>query len=28
VTIYLAICAEQWPEVGQLDELWRKRAAS
>lgn len=27
VTIYLAICAEQWPEVKQLDELWRKRAA-
>ncbi|MBK7643008.1 MAG: hypothetical protein IPJ19_08145 [Planctomycetes bacterium] len=27
VTIYLAICAEQWPDVTQLDELWRKRAA-
>ena len=27
VTIYLAICAEQWPDVKPLDELWRKRAA-
>ena len=25
VTIYLAICAEQWPDVKPLDELWRKR---
>jgi uncharacterized protein (UPF0297 family) len=26
VTIYLAICAEQWPDVKQLDQLWRARA--
>ena len=26
VTVYLAICAEQWPEVKELDELWRSRA--
>ena len=26
VTIYLAICAEQWPDVKALDEAWRKRA--
>jgi len=26
VTIYLAICAEQWPDLKPLDELWRKRA--
>ena len=25
VTVYLAICAEQWPGVKALDELWRKR---
>ncbi len=25
VTIYLAIAAEQWPDVKELDELWRKR---
>ena len=28
VTLYLALCAEQWPDVKPLDELWRKRAAS
>jgi len=28
VTIYLAICAEQWPDVKPLDELWRKRAGA
>jgi uncharacterized protein (UPF0297 family) len=28
VTIYLAICAEQWPDVGELDQLWRARAGS
>ncbi len=28
VTIYLAICAEQWPEIKQLDQLWRERVAS
>lgn len=27
VTIYLAMCAEQWPAVPQLDALWRARAA-
>ena len=27
VTIYLAICAEQWPDVKQIDALWRQRAA-
>lgn len=26
VTIYLAICAEQWPAVQELDRLWRARA--
>jgi hypothetical protein len=26
VTIYLAIAAEQWPDVKELDTLWRKRA--
>jgi hypothetical protein len=26
VTLYLAICAEQWPSIAQFDELWRKRA--
>lgn len=26
VTLYLAICAEQWPSIGLFDELWRKRA--
>jgi hypothetical protein len=25
VTIYLAMCAEQWPSVGELDALWRAR---
>lgn len=27
VTIYLAMCAEQWPAVPQLDAIWRARAA-
>ena len=27
VTIYLAICAEQWPDVKQIDRLWRERVA-
>jgi hypothetical protein len=27
VTIYLAIAAEQWPDVKELDELWRARSA-
>ena len=26
VTIYLAICAEQWPKIAVLDQLWKKRA--
>ena len=26
VTIYLAICAEQWPALKELDQLWRARA--
>lgn len=25
VTLYLAICAEQWPSISLFDELWRKR---
>jgi hypothetical protein len=25
VTLYLAICAEQWPSVPEIDKLWRKR---
>ena len=28
VTLYLAICAEQWPDVKAIDELWRKRATA
>lgn len=27
VTVYLAICAEQWPAVAAIDELWRKRTS-
>jgi len=27
VTLYLAIAAEQWPEVKELDALWRQRGA-
>ena len=26
VTLYLALCAEQWPMVTELDALWRERA--
>ena len=26
VTLYLAMCAEQWPTVKRLDELWRARS--
>lgn len=26
VTLYLALCAEQWPQVPELDAAWRKRA--
>jgi len=26
VTLYLALCAEQWPAVPELEALWRKRA--
>jgi hypothetical protein len=25
VTIYLSMCAEQWPDIAELDELWRSR---
>jgi hypothetical protein len=25
VTIYLAMCAEQWPSVRELDSAWRQR---
>ncbi len=28
VTIYLAICAEQWPAVKEIDQLWRSRAGA
>ena len=28
VTLYLAMCAEQWPGVQRLDALWRERALS
>ena len=27
VTLYLSLCAEQWPDVAKLDELWRGRLA-
>jgi hypothetical protein len=26
VTLYLALCAEQWPNVTELETLWRARA--
>jgi hypothetical protein len=26
VTLYLALCAAQWPSVGELDRLWRSRS--
>lgn len=26
VTLYLALCAEQWPQTPELATLWRKRA--
>ncbi|MFT4540120.1 MAG: hypothetical protein ACI841_000492 [Planctomycetota bacterium] len=25
VTLYLALCAEQWPQVPELDSMWRMR---
>src|SRR5262245_56311922 len=25
VTLYLSMCAEQWPQVPELEEIWRKR---
>jgi hypothetical protein len=28
VTLYLALCAEQWPDVPELDALWRERLAA
>ena len=27
VTLYLALCAEQWPQVGEIQEAWRARLA-
>ena len=27
VTVYLALCAEQWPDVEALDKAWRERLA-
>ncbi len=27
VTLYLSICAEQWPAIPQIQEAWRSRAA-
>lgn len=27
VTLYLAMCAYQWPQVPQLDALWKKRTS-
>jgi hypothetical protein len=28
VTLYLALCAEQWPGVPELDRLWRARSGA
>jgi hypothetical protein len=28
VTLYLSLCAEQWPSLKELDELWRSRSAA
>jgi hypothetical protein len=28
VTLYLALCAEQWPGVPELEALWRERAGA
>ncbi|MBK8177619.1 MAG: hypothetical protein IPK67_01660 [Planctomycetes bacterium] len=28
VTLYLAMCAQQWPAVKRLDELWRERSGA
>ena len=28
VTLYLALCAEQWPAVPELAELWRERSGA
>jgi len=25
VTLYLSMCAEQWPQVPEVDTLWRMR---
>ncbi len=27
VTLYLALCAEQWPESSEIEAVWRKRDA-
>lgn len=28
VTLYLAMCADQWPQVPELEAIWRKRAGA
>jgi hypothetical protein len=28
VTLYLSMCAEQWPQVPELDQVWRERLAA
>ena len=28
VTLYLSLCAEQWPASKELDQLWRSRSAA
>jgi hypothetical protein len=28
VTLYLSMCVEQWPQVSELEPLWRKRLAA
>jgi len=28
VTLYLAICAEQWPSMPEIEKIWRKRLES
>ena len=26
VTLYLSMCAEQWPDIDEIDALWRERS--
>jgi hypothetical protein len=26
VTLYLSMCAEQWPDIEEIDALWRERS--